>query len=98
MVKITFNNLISLKCFYLSYRSKTLNPVILSLMVLGLINFFSIGCSSIKTPRLLSPSLQFAPFPNEIIPVEEDYEEGSNPLGFITPLNFKAEFEKMGNL
>lgn len=62
-------------------------------MIIGLINLFSMGCTSIKTPRLSSPSLQFAPFPNEIIPVEEDYEEDSNPLGFITPLNFKAEFE-----
>lgn len=95
MIKMTFNNFIALKCFNSSCRSKTLSPVVvvLSLMALGLLNFFSTGCTSIKTPRLSSPSLQFAPFPNEVIPVEEAYEEDSNPLGFITPLNFKAEFE-----
>jgi len=58
--------------------------------------YLSTGCSSIKTPHFSSsPSLQFAPFPNEIIPVEEAYEqeESSGLFGFITPLNFKAEFE-----
>jgi len=61
-------------------------------MMLGLINL-SIGCTSIKTPHLSSPALQFAPFTDDIMPIEEASVEESGPLGLTTPLSFKSEFE-----
>lgn len=89
-----------LKCFLLlkrlycrSFQIPTQPTISLTTLFMGwVILLFSVGCSSIKTPSLSSPNLQFAPFPN-IAPIEEAYDAENNPLGLITPLNFKFEFD-----
>lgn len=62
-------------------------------LVLGFVLVTASGCSTIKTQHFSNPALQFAPFPEEIIPAEEVSEIDSSPLGFITPLQFKESFD-----
>ncbi len=61
-------------------------------LVVGILLFFlaGVGCSSIKVPQFKGPSsFQFNPLPSEIVPVEDS----ESPLGFISPLELKFEFE-----
>lgn len=62
-------------------------------LALGFILVIASGCSTIKTQHFSNPALQFAPFPEEIIPAEEVSEIESSPLGFFTPLHFKESFD-----
>lgn len=49
-----------------------------------------VACSSIKMPSLVAPSgLSFNPLPDELDPASPR----NNPLGFVSPLDFKFEFD-----
>lgn len=63
-----------------------------SLIAIGsmLLVFVTVACSSLNTPQFSGPSnLQFNPIPTEIMPSEEN----ESPLGFISPLEFKSDFD-----